>query len=399
MRQTKKRMIISLPNIDEEMAEALLSFSKDGLEIVLLVEINEQSYRTGFGEIGALEKLKASKVILLDKRNINVYFYIFDDIGFFHFPKSRYEEAEGVSYDLVPMVASQINELKILFNLTDEDTSITDEVMDSFDAAVLKEVKTKISVPVEKKLNALIDKIKKDHPYKPDHSRLLNVYKYKFQFVELKFKGANLHIKKVKIPRNALPFKDATLKKDIEANLRLFTDLPEKDFMKPFFDLKQDQEAIRSKFLVYLKERDKNLIKRDDKETFIQQLKDINTKVADIKAKLINNIQAEINNSRYRIKNSLLNFLTQNPLDEFEGLYGETLHNELINYTNKVVSRIHFPTAKNILNDLSFEWHFYDITWEDLQNQKVLDEMLLKQLIKKGEKAFIEETAIGTTTN
>lgn len=38
-------------------------------------------------------------------------------------------------------------------------------------------------------------------------------------------------------PPNALPFKDDDLKRTIEANLRILNDIPEKDFLKPFFDL------------------------------------------------------------------------------------------------------------------------------------------------------------------
>jgi len=392
----KKEIVISLPNISTVLADAIIDLKqKKNLRIRIFMEINEQSYRTGYGEIEALKKLSDANITVLDKKGVNLYFIIIDNEGFFHFPKSRFTEEEGIAYDFFPMEPNQVKTIKFLFGALDEDEEIEDEIIEIIDLNLIQSISGSFKIPEKEIIRELITTISNDPPLKPEYNRKLSVYTAKFQFVELKFKGANLHVKKVTLPSKVLPFKDAKLKNSIEANLRMFTELPEKEFMQPFFSLKEEVELLRSNFLVYLKERDKNLIVREEKAAFESILKIITDKVAALKINLQNNLQAEIGKSRDSISENLAEFLRINTVEELKGLTGEILEKEIRNYVLSIVSRINFPSAKHLLADISFSWAYYDLTWEDLNNEKVLKEMVEKKLISPEDQSFISEKAMG----
>lgn len=393
--KAKRQVVLSLPNINTELADTIIDLKTKGLQITVFIEIDEQSYRTGYGEIEALKKLTASNVTVRDKKSVNLYFIIVDSIGYFHFPKSRFTEEEGIAYDLFPMEPNQVKTLKFLFGVLDEEDEIEDEIIEHIDLNVIQTITGSIKTPDKETIKELITTIQNDPPLKPEYNRKLSVYTAKFQFGELKFKGANLHVKKIKLPSNALPFRDAKLKKAVEANLRMFTELPEQEFMKPFFDLKIEVEILRDKYLVYLKERDKNLIKREKKAEFEKELILIQKKVEEVKKALLNKLQAEIGKSRDSIMGNLAEFLQVNQVDNLIGLEGETLKKEIEYTARQIVSKIHFPSASKLLEGISFTHSFYDITWDDLNNPKVLKEMVEKKLIRPDDASFISENVIG----
>lgn len=169
------------------------------------------------------------------------------------------------------------------------------------------------------------------------------------------------------------------------------------EFLDPLFEINQHLKYVRDKYMYHIKKRDKNIIIRDQKIEFEKELEKVRVKIEFLKTKIINDLQEEIQKSRVRIKNNLFDFLKDNPPKEFEGLKGEVLLYEIENATNMIIAAINFPQAKKMLSGLNLEWHYYDITWQDLNNSEVLDEMLKYELITKSEKAYFDEKAIGAT--
>lgn len=341
--------------------------------------------------------MRKNEIPIFYKEGLNVYFIIIDDRGYFYFPKSLFFEQEGTCKDLFEMTTRQVKGLKLICRTLSNDDPEFEQIYNSIGDDIVIEIASNINKVNEEVSKKLETEIKNDLPIKPDFGRKLEVYRAKFQFVELKFTGANLHTTKVKLPRHSLPFKDATLNKTIEASLRILDEISEKEFLKPFFDLKNDLDLIRNKHFYYIRSREKNIIKRTDKATLNEELNSIRKRIDDIKVTLTNQLQKEIQNSRNRVKNNLLAFLVENKPEGFEDLEDDVLRSELENYSNKIISSIHFPRASSLLNALKIDLHFYDITWQDLNNDEVLEEMLKYELITKSEKAYFDEKAIGAT--
>ncbi|MFZ4413811.1 MAG: hypothetical protein ACOYOV_12065 [Bacteroidales bacterium] len=390
----KKQIILSVPNISELMAISLSDIKTKNIDIHIFLEFSELTYRTGYGEIKSLEILEKADINILNKSAFNIYFIIVDDWGYFYFPKSSFIEEEGIALDLFQMESQQLKSLKLMFGLLDDNDMDFENIAESIGIDTLKIISDNITAIPKTEITTLESKFITDPPLKPIYGRTLEVYKAKFQYVELKFIGANFLSKKVKLPSKALPFKDMHLQKAIEANLKLFTDINGLEILSEFYVQKIIIERIRSQYLFHLKCRDKNIIIRDEKGDFLEKIEELKNDIVIAKENIINMLQSEINKSREQIKNNLFIFLKSNPPEEFAGLNEDNLENEIRNMVGNIISNIHFPNAVNLIKGMKLEYAFYDLTWEDLNNENVLKELLDKKLIDSDEKTYFDKIAI-----
>ena len=391
--QAKRQVVISIPNISIEIAESLVTINSRGIDVNIFLEISENTYRNGYGDIQAIEILQKANINIQNKNGLNIYFYLIDDFGYFYFPKSSYHEKEGESFDLFPIQSSQIKHIKFLFNLLENKYDML-EIFDKMDSKQIDEISKNINPLNVEIIKQLEVKLNNDPPLKPNFARTLEVYKAKFQYVDLKFKGANINSTKVKLPAKALPFKDNKLKNAIEANLKLFTDLSEKDFLNDFFEIKNKIKELREKYLFHIKIRDKSILKKESRNEFEKEIKSIVDDISNTKTKILNKLQGEINNSRKGIENSLYEFLVTNPPDNTKNLFDEVLEDRIRYEVSKIISKIRFPDANSLLDDMKLDYYYYDITWEDLNNGEFQKEMLEKKLLSENEKIYIDRLAI-----
>src|SRR5690606_7342754 len=105
----------------------------------------------------------------------------------------------------------------------------------------------KLSNIDEKQLERTRKNLKLNPALQPDLKRRINTYTAKIQFVELNSVGSNFHTAKVNIPNSALPFRDAELKKSLEAKLNLFDDIKDNQDFEKFNQIKHMVEALRSR--------------------------------------------------------------------------------------------------------------------------------------------------------
>ncbi len=391
----QKEIAYCAPNISYEVAQALVERKKEtGLSVTVFLEFTEKSYRGGFGDIAAFEELVNNGILVFNNQGYNIFCLIADEVGYFYFPHSRFHQEEGSSLDLFPMEPKQVKKIKLLFGMLDDESPEWDSLVDEIGIETIENVRYAFDVVGEKEQKTIVDSIKNDPPLKPEFSRSLEVYRAKFQFIELTFNGGNIIVKRIHLPPNALPFKDDIFKKNIEANLRLFDNLKEKEFLQPFLEVKKEVDQLREENTVYLKSRKKSLIVRNKKSAFEEKLKGIREKIVALKGGLINDLQNEIAKTRIAIQENLRNFLLANPPSELDELKDETLTIEIENICHQIMSKIRFPLAKHLLLDLDLKCQYYDITWEDLHNDTILEEMKQKELINEEDKTYISELAI-----
>ena len=53
-----------------------------------------------------------------------------------------------------------------------------------------------------------------------------------------------------------------------------------------------------------------------------------------------------------------------------------------------------FPSSKDLLKCLEIDYKFYDLTWEDLNNKEILEEMSTYGLIDANDSVTIKKVAI-----
>ncbi|MFW6248419.1 MAG: hypothetical protein ACOC4J_01455, partial [Bacteroidota bacterium] len=304
--------------------------------------------------------------------------------------KSRFHEAEGLAYDLMPMVEKQVHDIAFLFSGPHQ---MDDVPLDTpFDDYQVYEIDHLIKRPEKQEVNELIKQIKRNPPPKPDHKRLLDVYQTKFQFVDLKFKGVKFHTRKIKIPADAIPFKDKTLRRSIEANLKMFENLFEKDFMRPYQYLIEEFEDFRKTYLFRIKCLNKSLIKKSEKYAFESKLNEFRELIKQTIDHLSKHLEKEIDYARKKISESLTQSLSETEIDYQSSL---PFFDSPASLARRIINRIEFPSSHEIFKEISLTWNYSDITWEDLNKDEVTDELFALGLLEPDERAFNSERAIG----
>lgn len=370
------------PSITIEIAHALNELTRKGINVSVLLDIDPKRFRHYEGELEAIEILKDNSAVnLIKAKNLGLGFIIVDRKGYAFFNPMRAFESDGDRYNAFKLDQETIESLKSLFFNFENKHQDLFELSDSEQVQKNLEIEELEHIDIENTKKEL----QKDPPLKIDLKRVINVYRTNFQFVDITFSGSKLHIKKVKLPKNALPFKDTRLKNSIESQLRLFSDIPNKDFFKSFFDLKEDYDNMRFCYITHIKSREKNIIRKKDKPDFEKEFSELLDQVSKVKKDLIAKLQEEIYSTKTSVRDNLKQFLISNPTDELSLLKERALESGAEHQANDIVSRINFPSANDLLEKLTLKKYYYDITWEDLNDEEVIKEFKEKSLISDNE--------------
>lgn len=233
--------------------------------------------------------------------------------------------------------------------------------------------------------------MKSNPPLNPVYKRIVEFYSNKFQYVKLKFNGSNLQHRKIELPPRVLPVADTELKKRLETKLNLF----EQEFINETFssiqELKEQLNEIREKYLTKVKSREERLLDKNRKSAFEQAVVDQRAKIETVKTKCLVNIGKQIKSTTERLVVNLADFLAENPKVLFPEHEHQWKNNEeYIQYASmeeakSIVTKIKWPKAHDLLDELSIDLQYSDITYEDLKNKTFIKELLECGLIDEAD--------------
>lgn len=392
-----EHLYLSLPSIDDEMADALIlaKRQKPNITIKVVVDNSEESIRNGFGDIDGIEKLLKSNIQIRQSDGNLISFIISDNIGYFLFPHSRIfiDKAKGTNaFRIDP---SSILILKKYFFPNEAKTDKFDQIATIGDAAkhfeeAFKEVENKqkeqnqtVSDFDNKKHEENKKKLKVNPPLEPDLQRQINTYTAKIQFVELKFSGGNLENKIAQLPEKAIPINSPELKKLLQTRMKMFSDINQhKDFVK-LQNFKDKVEKIRKDYLTPITCRpSKSIIKIDNKERFLDELKKLKDETATLNQTLATMLEEGRLKTLDLLKSELEAFFKTNEPDELKFLNDPVIKTKkLAEIINKIVLSVKFPEVNKLIEKISLSELFYDLTWNDFKDDKLHKEFRDKKVM------------------
>jgi len=393
----KELIIVSAVSIHDELAIPLIEAKKRNVNVGVVLDVDEDNIRNGFGEITSIEKLEnhGIKVDQIDGNLIN--FIITDDVGYFLFQQSKVFLEDAIGPNAVLM--SDIIRTKLIayyYQPEDEDDFLIQKVASNIDVkksmAELDELdylgyqsQLIIQSVNYRKVDEIKKKLELNPPLQPDLKRRINTYTAKVQFVELKFTGANFSTKKINIPKEALPFKDAELKKALETRLNLFDKTNENEDFKEFNKIKEKEDKIREKYLDPIKCRSKSIINMVDKENFQKDITALKKDIVKYKKSSLQDLEKEMLKRKKTIMQELVGFLKENPPKKYEGYDQLFLFEKIEDDAQQIVSKIKFPEASKLILDLELITNFYDLTFEDFRDEELIEEFRKKEILKGDE--------------
>ena len=416
IRSTERELFVSLPLFYGEIADAIMSIHRDSekkIGIHILVDFDAQTFRQGYGEIESFEQLIKEGIEIKTLNDNRISFIIVDDKGYYLFIESR---------SLIPADKETINAMRvdpvsivrlkqfffgksIKMNYQDElKNAIIDEGLLLDKAEEMKNLLAPVATISQEELQTVSNDLKSNPPLNPDYKRIVEFYSNKFQYVKLKFNGSNLQHRKIELPPRVLPVADTELKKRLETKLNLFDqDLVDETFSS-IQELKEQLDEIREKYLTKVKSREERLLDKNRKSAFEQAVVDQKAKIGDVKTKCLVNIGKQIKMTSERLIVNLADFLAENPkvlFPDHKHLWEN--HEEYIKDASKeeamsIVTKIKWPKAHDLLDELSIDLQYSDITYEDLKNKTFIKELLECGLIDDADEKQLASFGKGIET-
>lgn len=396
---SRKRFIFSSANLHDDIAIAISEASKKGVEIIIIIDPTESNYRNGLGDIKALNLLEKHPIKIFEVPGNQISFILADELGYIFFPQSKIfiDEPKGPNAILM----NDILKYKILAHYfppkTEQEKSKFGDDILSLNEEVKKEIlnismvvqsdQTDISIYElnQAQLEVVKENLKFNPPVHPDFKRKIETYTTKVQFAELKFEGSNFQTKKIKIPKEALPYKDAELKKSLETKLNLFSNLENNEDIKKFNAICVKDKSLRSNFLIPITCRNKSIIKVSKKKEFKEKVSEIEKDIENFRNSTLEKLEEEVLNRKEAIKNALLDFLKENPPKDYKKYSTDLFTRKIQNDAHDIVSRIRFPKLKDILLDMELKYNFYDLTIEDFRDEELISEFRKKGILTSAE--------------
>lgn len=403
----KRCVFICLPSMHVELAKAILELNKKmnsteiTVDIQILMDFDAQTFRQGYGDYTAVEEMLKSKLDISNLKDNRISFILVDDIGYYLFVESRsLIPANKPTINAVQIDPVSIVRLKKYFFPNEKNFDYENELVN----AIIEESKaltspdklisdtvSKATEIDDKTVLAIKTDLENNPPLNPDYKRLVEFYSNKFQYVKLKFKGANLLSSKIEIPAKALPLMDAALKEKLETKLNLFTKSDEQEFFKPLSDFKDKIDDLRKRFLKKVKSRDESLLEKTRKADFELEIDDLNDEISGLQSEIVNDLAAQIEETRERLKTDLCEFFNANPKALFpnhpnlwEG-HESYIQKEAKPTSEEIIFHMKWPKAHLLVDGFNLIYQYSDITFEDLKNKEFVQELAESGLIDEAD--------------
>lgn len=420
IQSTKRELFLCLPAIHSEVETAIgylansSNFDGKKIEIHILVDFDANTFRQGYGDFEAVERLWRGEFDVRTLPSNRISFIISDEVGYYLFMESR---------SMIPADKATINAIRIdpvsqvrlkrYFFSSEDQKAFEDELTNAIieESILLNQAKTLVDqniAPVSRISEEEIEEISEDlsanPPLNPDYKRLVEFYSNKFQYVRLKFEGSNLQHRKIELPAKALPIVDAALRERLETKLNLFDKKKYKSVFSPLEKFKEDIEALRKKYLKKVKSREESILNKLNKQIFNSDLNTLVQRITQVQKDLLMGTTNLINQTKENLLIELVNFLKENPkalFPDYPNLWQNNAEyvEELAKVKAKeIIFKIRWPEAHLLVSEFKLEAQYSDITIEDLKNKQFIAELKDCGLIKDEDVSQLAEFGKGIET-
>lgn len=370
----KEHVVLIMPSIHEEWVEILKENpQKRDLKIQICIDNSEEVIRNGYGSYKSIIELKKLNSIIKESKGLRINFVSIDNQSYFLFLESRILSGDQHGYNAIIATNEQAEKIMEIF-FSAETMFLENEPIPQRICELDDETLSKIKKAIEN-----------NPPDSPDLKRKISTYNTLFQYAELHFEGGNIANKTISIPNTALPFKDAELKDRMKATLKLFGEGAVNKWSE-LNDIKVSVNKVRERFLTSCAVRkDKSIIKKGDKKEFINAIEEIKLEAESKLLLLKNKMQMELNRAEDTLKEELKNFIKSNQSTEIQkllfGLEGEVRERRIEQEVRTMLYKAKLPDADKLISKIKIEYLFFELTWEDLSDEKFMSWFESKELL------------------
>lgn len=210
----RQRLVVIAPALTQAVANALSNRFKDlgDLDVTVILDPDPEVYRLGFGDLSALETIRAASAKnlfdLREQPGVRIGVIVSDEATFVYAPVSRNIEAGSTSADK-PNALLISGAAEGIAKAAGQDRGETKQAAE-IGAAALE----------PKKVEAMQQDLKHNPPKPFDITRKLNVFTSRVQYVEFSASNYRLSTRQIPLPPELLDVSNADLKAQITSRIR-----------------------------------------------------------------------------------------------------------------------------------------------------------------------------------
>lgn len=372
IRDAEYSVCYAAPGIQIEPAKAIVDVAgRIGPELVTVcLDFDERVFRMGFGDIDAVNLLRNAGVIVNSSPGLRTGLLIIDRRGFIFTPIALYLEADersGNAPNAMCLSTEQILEaqarlspaakqIAIFFAKTDEDKKHLRDCAVELPSAPIKDNEYDM---VAKQLVAA-------PPARFDVARQVRVFSAYLQYVEINLLGAAIQRYRLSIPASIQNLGGTA---DLEGRLRTTFELIEKEGDLSSKNIEKELNDIRKNFTRSIG-RDR-VVLTAAKKHFEVALNDFREKLSEHRGRVEIKLQEQLNASREKVVEHYLPTVLKNPPDQMLGELISLTEEDVRAWLAVELDKV-FPRAEKMLNGMTLEVRFKDVTFETLNHKDFL---------------------------
>lgn len=367
-----RRLVYMTPGMSDQVSEAVCrkwnQLPPEAINII--VDVDPEVCRMGFGTITALKKLheQAKQVgsAIHEQAGVRIALLIADDVTLFFAPTPLL--IEGGS-------DTQVRPNAVRLNLVPVDIA---KDMGLAEAGGVAAVGT-TSISPQKILETTNDLVR-NPPMKFDIARKVRVFNSQIEFVEFELRGHQIGKRKVNIPSDLLGLaKDDKTKKQLRSSYQLIDDEDAKISGKVITD--QKDQIIRE-FLINLPNYG-NVILRSKKEEFEAAVDELKKRIEEFQKELEAKLQNAIDKNRISLVETLAPaVIAKTPKRWNKHLSPDPTDAEIIEMLDAELAGL-FGSAEENLKKIEVSLIFKGVTYETLNDQEFVKIVKKKMPILK----------------
>ena len=401
IRDASQRIIFVAPGIQGETARALaVRVDQLGrLALTVSLDFDEHTLRMGYGSLEGVETLRKAGIEPTHSPGLRCGILIVDDRGWIFTPTALYLEQEPQSIETpnaVPLSADQGSALAVRLSPAAKKEAIGQAATPE-EARRIAQLPAELGVkPVDAMhFNAVKLAIDTAPPVKFDIARQVRVFEPYLQYVELSLIGAAVQPHRVRIPR-ALQNLGASI--DLEGKLKTTFDLIERGSALSSKAIEDELNEIRKNFTPSLGKDHGRVVLKAAKPHLATRIAQLRAKLEAHQRKVEGELQTRLDESKKQVIDYYIPLATASPPDALLGnlLSPGTDEAAIRSWIEDEISKV-FPVAKDLINKMTLEERYKDVTFETLNGEDFLESVQQAFPRVDWEKAYEEFKAAGET--
>ncbi len=387
------------PGIQPEPADAMAMLAhRIGPELITVcIDFDERVMRMGFGELAAVKTLRDAGIEVRSTPGLRIGLIIVDDEGYIFTPTALYLEAEQretaapnalrLSHDQVAEARARLSPAAkgIAMALTkspEERERIREQAVEIGSATV-----------TDAQFSGVSEKLEEAPPVRFDVARQVRVFVSYLQYADVSLSGLSIQRHRVKIPRSIQNLGGGD---GIQSRLQTTIDLIERDSTLSSKPIEDELNEIKKTFTPSLSKEHGRAMLKAQKPRFEKRLAELRAKIKTFQDELKENLQQQIDASREKVASYYLPRVIDSPPDAYlaQLLTDRPTEDSARRWLNHELGSV-FPTAEMLIRKMELEMTYKDVTFETLNKENFLPQILAAFPAVNWEKPFKEFRAAG----